>query len=285
MPLIKSASKKAFQKNVETEMKANPGKANRAQNLAIAYSTQRQAKKRKMASGGEIKAASSRPTIDEMEQRSMRMTDHLDPEHDANELSHMAEIDARDEHMSGIDDADDKREMDMVHQQALAEGGEISFHDEHMDNIDDMKRKRSMDMLDAKPMSHMSEKRAATKMVDEDDGDSMETDMMHQELESDSLSKDGVLRYSKGGSVADMIRKKNMYARGGEVDLQDSNGDEHLNEEDQLSFDAARKKTYYDDSQISSQPMDSNEHGDELSDADSHDMVSSIRKRMKSKRS
>jgi hypothetical protein len=55
MPLIKSSSKKAFQKNVETEMSANPGKANRAQNLAIAYATQRRSKSpKKMASGGQV---------------------------------------------------------------------------------------------------------------------------------------------------------------------------------------------------------------------------------------
>jgi len=51
MPLFKSASKKALQSNIKTEMDANPGKANRAQNLAIAYNTQARAKK-KMAKGG-----------------------------------------------------------------------------------------------------------------------------------------------------------------------------------------------------------------------------------------
>lgn len=49
-----SKSKAAFKKNVETEMKANPGKSHRAQNLAIAYNTQRMAGRRshKMAKGG-----------------------------------------------------------------------------------------------------------------------------------------------------------------------------------------------------------------------------------------
>lgn len=52
MPLIKSGSNRAFKKNVETEMKANPGKANRAQNLAIAYATKRKAAH--MYQGGEM---------------------------------------------------------------------------------------------------------------------------------------------------------------------------------------------------------------------------------------
>lgn len=52
MPLIHGKSKKAFEKNVKTEMDANPGKANKAQNLAIAYSIKRQAAKKKMSKGG-----------------------------------------------------------------------------------------------------------------------------------------------------------------------------------------------------------------------------------------
>ena len=53
MPLIKSASKKAFKKNVEAEMNAHPGR--NAQNLAIAYSMKRKAEKKKMKGGGEVK--------------------------------------------------------------------------------------------------------------------------------------------------------------------------------------------------------------------------------------
>lgn len=43
MPLIKSSSKKAFEKNVKAEL--NAGKS-RKQAVAIAYSVQRQAKKK-----------------------------------------------------------------------------------------------------------------------------------------------------------------------------------------------------------------------------------------------
>jgi hypothetical protein len=51
MPLIQSPSKKAFQKNVKTEMEANPSKKDRAQNLAIAYGVQR---KNRKAKGGVV---------------------------------------------------------------------------------------------------------------------------------------------------------------------------------------------------------------------------------------
>lgn len=53
MPLIKSHSKRALQKNIETEMDANPSPQDRKQNLAIAYSVQRRSK---MARGGMAKS-------------------------------------------------------------------------------------------------------------------------------------------------------------------------------------------------------------------------------------
>lgn len=51
MPLLKSKSKKAMSKNIETEMDA--GKPQK-QSIAIAYSMMRRAKKKKMAEGGLI---------------------------------------------------------------------------------------------------------------------------------------------------------------------------------------------------------------------------------------
>lgn len=56
MPLIKSPSKKAFKKNVETEMHAHPDK--RAQDLAIAYSIKRKSARKKKASGGTVESGS-----------------------------------------------------------------------------------------------------------------------------------------------------------------------------------------------------------------------------------
>lgn len=51
---MRSPSKKALQSNIETEMNANPSPKDRKQNLAIAYSVQRQNKK---ANGGMMKCA------------------------------------------------------------------------------------------------------------------------------------------------------------------------------------------------------------------------------------
>src|SRR6202453_1372790 len=55
MPLIHSKSKKALSKNIATEMRAHPDK--RKQDIAIAYSVQRQARKKK-ASGGAVQSGS-----------------------------------------------------------------------------------------------------------------------------------------------------------------------------------------------------------------------------------
>lgn len=127
---------------------------------------------------------------------------------------------------------------------------------------------------DASPMPAMNEK---------DDMKSPMTPIMKEKM------PDHEEHYA---SIADAILKKkhaaNMMADGGmvddegEADLQ-ANSNEDLNLEDQLSFDAARKKTYYDLDQLDEQPEDSNEHGDAI-DSDDHDMISSIRKKMKMKR-
>ena len=53
MPLMHGKSQKAFEHNVATEMKANPGLSHRAQNLAIAYSMKRKAAQKK-AEGGMV---------------------------------------------------------------------------------------------------------------------------------------------------------------------------------------------------------------------------------------
>ncbi len=67
MPLIQSKSKKALSKNIATEMDAHPGASNRAQNLAIAFETQRRNKRKKMADGGSVNetAASERRPMPE----------------------------------------------------------------------------------------------------------------------------------------------------------------------------------------------------------------------------
>lgn len=96
---------------------------------------------------------------------------------------------------------------------------------------------------------------------------------------SDLMSDD-----ERATSIADAImrkRHKKKMAEGGMVDLE-ANSEESPNMEDQYSFEANGKEQY-DDSQISKQPMDSNETGDSI-ESDAHDMVSKIRAKIKAKR-
>lgn len=87
----------------------------------------------------------------------------------------------------------------------------------------------------------------------------------------------------RAGSVAEAImHRRKMMADGGEVDI-DSNGQEdpaNPNAYDDQNMDAAMKELY-DDDQLMDQPMDSNQHGDILSDEDANDLVSKIRRQAK----
>lgn len=92
--------------------------------------------------------------------------------------------------------------------------------------------------------------------------------------------------FSEGGSVADEImRKKKMYAEGGEVDLSE-NAEEEPNNEDDMSYEALKKENYSESDGLEAldQPEDSNEKSHEPSDSDEHDMVESIRRKMRAKR-
>lgn len=166
MPLIHSKSKKALQKNIKTEMEAHPEKDKRAQNLAVAYSVQKAAhKKKKMAEGGEVNPIEEKGTEKAMENQ------------------------------------------------------------RHSKKLD----------------------------FDKDDE----------------------------GMTLEAIKKEN-YADGGMVDL-DEESEEMPNDYYKLNREAADEEQY-DDSQISAQPMDSNEHGHEIEDEIDRGIVAAIRRKMASKR-
>lgn len=81
-------------------------------------------------------------------------------------------------------------------------------------------------------------------------------------------------------SVADAIRRKRM-SDGGMGDLE-ANSEEHGMLLDDLNMEAAGEPQY-DDDQISTQPENSNEHGDEI-DSEPHSLSKAIRRRMMSRK-
>ncbi len=98
----------------------------------------------------------------------------------------------------------------------------------------------------------------------------------------------------KPASIAEAIRRKSSKAGAMEheardhaeleesADLQDSENSYPIQVPDVANED----ETYFDLGQISEQPMDSNEHGDKLSDADEHNagMIASIMRKMRASR-
>lgn len=74
MPLMKRSSKKALQHNIKAEIDAHPDK--RKQDLAIAFSVQRQAKKKKMAEGGEVNAKNERRPMPDNRYDDAKMVSH-----------------------------------------------------------------------------------------------------------------------------------------------------------------------------------------------------------------
>lgn len=206
MPLIKSKSKQAVSKNIETEM--NAGKPQK-QSIAIAMSVQRQAKKKKMAYGGpaqrETNAVSPEP----------RKPDNTRPP----ESEYMADH--------------------------FAEGG--------------------MAGEDCSNCGHPFNRNPGTPEAKPDDMRPPESEYM--------------ANHFANGGIAESIMNKKRMASGGMVDI-----NENAQESGQTPYDEdnseAYKKELYDDSQLSDQPSDSNEHGDR---DDDYSISSQVRKRMRSR--
>lgn len=85
-------------------------------------------------------------------------------------------------------------------------------------------------------------------------------------------------QFAEGGVVDRIIKKRKMMAEGGEVE-----GPEHDSEhpsDEWMKYEEAALKENFSSSGEHKQPMDSNEHGRDI-DGDEHDMISSIRRKMK----
>ena len=95
-------------------------------------------------------------------------------------------------------------------------------------------------------------------------------EILRHKDEDDIKSHDSI--YSDDSDTADLSR----------------NADEDANEEDQSSWNALRKENYSESEGLRklSNPQDSDEHGDEeeMDSHDEHDMISSIRRKMKSRK-
>ena len=92
-------------------------------------------------------------------------------------------------------------------------------------------------------------------------------------------------RMAQGGMVEAIMKKRGQSKASDDgefIDLNDTNAENLDNDYDDMNEEAGMKELY-DDSQMSDQPEDSNEMGDDI-DADEHDMIAAIRRKMKSTR-
>lgn len=131
-------------------------------------------------------------------------------------------------------------------------------------------------------------------------------DRLHQMIDSGSMDEDHNAMMAEGGDVVgstdsmfDFVKSRKPSAQAihshGSMDSDDSdqadlsrNADEDANEEDQTSFDALRKENYSESESLAKldNPIESGQHGDSREDDEEnkHDMISSIRSKMRNKR-
>lgn len=227
----------------------------------------------------------SKASADSKAARAMKMTDDA-------ALMHEEDADLRKEKMVSIDDMADDRDEKMM----MAKGGSVV----------DMIRERRKMMADG---GYVASKSGYTGLTDEQKasaaregakyGSSVSDEIPeNEEAEKKSAAKGtggtigGRIGYpgapktaalAMGGSVANHIMKKKMMAKGGEVDLS-MNADESPNMGDQYNEEALKKENYSETPGLDQLDYDiSKSIGDDLTDEDAHDMISAIRRKMKSK--
>ena len=246
MPLVHGKSKKAFEKNVKVE-ESNTGKEHRAQNLAIAYSVQRKAKK-KMAAGGFVKD-------DQSKEESMK-----------SESPAMKSLGSSSIHNFSKDDGSKKLDRKSLTQESMDTESEHS-KPEAMDHEDD---DRLLDQSMAEESPEMGHHYADHETDDQEKSES---------IESESPPHD-----EHYASIADAIMakaKSKRFADGGMVDIEENEEPEYESEDEENGVEHASR--FGEHMEDKSQPMDSNEHGD-LLDSDDHDMIDTIRRKIMAKR-
>lgn len=367
MPLMHSKSKKAFSKNVETEMKSGKPKD---QSIAIAYSIKR--KPKKMASGGkpeeahesttrpdggygsvtvidakggEVKRmAAGGPVSAKKEKRPMPETEGEDSHQIArNGAKHALspEADFQTEHRpmpkkgmrttpikhpsmaqspvfktkmrdqedhlqtsAGVNDGpqeqppkdDDEIGPDRsgpttpsLKMKRMAKGGmineEVSMHDAEEDEVEHPAGLES-DNDEMKPPED--------EFMTGHFAEGGEIDPMDEEMEEHHASISAAIMAKRAklhemvasGAMDEDNAAESMMADGGQVDL-DENAMEEPNGYYERNEHAALKENYDEGMHDATDPMDSNEHGDEreASAENKRDMVSAIRSRMRKRRS
>lgn len=296
-------------KNIKTEM--NAGKPQK-QAIAIAYSVQRHGKKKKMALGGAVEE-NPKTSIDTHEDESQRK-DMKDAWGTGDNITNKAV--SKDE---GADERSKEKNSwgsgDAVSNKAYSDKEAEHERDEAEDDA-----KSPRDRYYA--LGGAVEENPKTSIPTHEGQDEREH-MEHPEFTSEGYAKGGHVKGPMNpklaesqkspeesdseehySSIADAIlakkKKAKQYAEGGSVEDESLMGDSDSPEGHSDIYENAEEepnrfykrnedevlKENYDHFDEAPQPEDSNTRGDkDNEDADSHDMVSAIRKKMKYKRS
>lgn len=294
MPLIKSKSQKAVSENIATEMKAG---APQKQAVAIAMSVRRKAPK-KMAKGGSVKSE-ARPAPESTHNDKIevahnaraepvsqsQMTSRPDIKQDAPRKSpslknpqplKASKLVAADSPFKVLDRRLQDEEARL---QLLAKGGMIN------EEVS-MKRAEEDEKPSMSPIKESYEHPSEEEVMSDkmapvlaEGGDVESEESREHEL---AESPEQEIEEERHDSLAAAIMaKRRKLAQGGQVDL-DLNAEEQPNGYYKRNEDAVLKENYDSGMEDVSQPIDSNEHSEHI-ESDLHDMVSAIRRRMKSR--
>lgn len=300
-PLMNTGSKKAFKENLKSELNAGKPKD---QSLAIAYEVQRKNRRKKMAKGGMVKdsgmglmeredekemIASMPPdgygkqpkaSYDEMAQKVTSGSPDMQKQHNNGRAPYYegGEVDAN---------SITAEEMKMIknHRMKMANGGMVP-------------KDNGVELTERDDEAHLmsSAEPASPKMQPKSAYDeSHDYGMRSGDPDDDRQHSNGRRAYKDGGMIddEDMSDERHMStaekilnrkAKSGEQAFIELNGKESPNDyykqNEEYALDENLDKDMFD----SKQPEDSNMHGDDLKDEDSHDMVESIRRKIKMKR-
>jgi hypothetical protein len=293
MPLIKSKSKQAFKHNIEAEMSA--GKP-QDQALAVAYSMRR---KKKMAKGGivnESAATERRPMPQERDKDAAQVSQNssMKPLSQDKWTDQPTVQQARKPSVTALSrpkiagsgvftvrDRDRIKDEEELESSASVNDG---AQEQPPKRDDEMGANRQgpeskdlkLKMMAEGGMARSEDPDLAKCVKGPDKGYGA---IIQCNAEGGMVEEEEGIEHDASIAAAIMAKRKRM-ADGGMVDL-DLNAMEQPNDFDELN-EAALKENYDEDMHDVSQPMDSNEHGDEI-DSDDHDMVSIIRRKMKLK--
>ncbi len=269
------------------------------QSLAISYSVQRKAKRKKMADGGPVSAKTEKRPMPEQMDNDRKQASAVSakpivggqwdqnpviPRPKTQPIKHPTIVQSPVFKVKLRDQEDDLESSQAPNNGPQRQPPEM-YNEEGPD--------RQGPSTPSLKMKMMAEGGMAQDEIDDQAHDSMAAAIMAKRRREPSMSAesdsdiDHQMMMAEGGltSEDEINGADSIYSDDSDqVDLK-RNAEEDANMEDQSSFDALRKENYSESTGLRQMgsPEDSNEHGHEI-ESDAHDRVSAIRRRMASKR-